>query len=100
MITPTQPGNNTGETMSTIYDGKLTAWLEIELGKLLTPILPPVGKLYEGVNSFEIETKNPKLIKLQEQLVALAREYERKQREDGFEHPVHATGEVHHGFDD
>lgn len=86
--------------MSTIYDGKLTAWLDMELEKLLTPVLPPIGKYYEGLNSFEVKVKNPELIKLKDKLIALTREYERKQHTEGYDKPVEVEGEVYHGCDD
>jgi hypothetical protein len=83
-----------------IHDGKLTAWLDQEIRAVLDPILPPVGKLYEGVNTFEVKSIDPRYTAAREKLIAVTREYARKERSDEYENPVEVTGEVDHGFCD
>lgn len=83
-----------------IYDGKLTAWLWSEIDHILEPILPPVGKLYEGKNSIEVQSKDPRYNATRDKIVALARDYAARERSDDYENPVTVEGEVDHGFCD
>lgn len=83
--------------MSKIYDGKLTAWLQKELDKVLVEVLPPVGKFYEGVNSYELKVKHPKYNETRDKLISIARQYSERENETP---PVEVNGEVHHGCED
>lgn len=86
--------------MSKIYDGKLTAWIDIEISKILESALPPVGKFYEGKNSFEIKTVDPRFNQTKDALIKIAREYASKETTDAYASPVQVHGGVHHGCED
>lgn len=85
--------------MSKIYDGKLTAWLETEIDKILDPLIPPITKFYEGINEFEVKSRSPEHNNVRQRLVALTREYSEREHSDAYTKPVETVGPVDHGED-
>ena len=86
--------------MTTIYDGKLTAWLDSELEKVLDKAIPPVEKYYEGNPGLTIKSVNPMRKQALRELRSIARDYASKQASGQYEQPVNAPGLVDHGFCD
>jgi hypothetical protein len=81
--------------MSKLYDGNLTAWLQIEIDKALKEVCPPVTKYKEGASGVrEIKTMNPLHLSARERLIAISREYAEKERKAP---PVKVQEEVYHG---
>lgn len=93
--------SDTEQKPAIVYDGKLTAWLQIEIDKVLHEVLPLTEKYYEGVNGgFEIKSLNPKHCEAREKLVNITRRYSAKEHSGSYGLPVETKGDVHHGFGD